>query len=131
MTDPKSDSVRSYEEAAARLDAIRRAEPDTIRPDCTLQVMTHGRKTDRALVLLHGLTNCPLQWQDLAPRFFEMGYNVLMPRMPHHGYSDRLTNAIKALTVDELKRWGQESINIAQGLGGRVAVAGISMGGIL
>src|SRR5688572_20292839 len=104
MGDPKSEPVSGYEEAAARIEAMRSAEPPTVRADCTIQWMTHGRKTERALVLLHGLTNCPLQWQGLAPRFFEMGYNVLMPRMPHHGYSDRLTNAIKAITVEELKR---------------------------
>lgn len=131
MSELSSKPATSYDEAAARIEAIRANEPPTVRADCTIQWMTHGRKTERALVLLHGLTNCPLQCQDLAPHFFEMGYNVLMPRMPHHGYSDRLTNAIKAIRVDELKRWAQDSVDIAQGLGERVSVAGISIGGVL
>jgi pimeloyl-ACP methyl ester carboxylesterase len=86
---------------------------------------------ERSIVLLHGMTNSPIQFKALAPQFFDLGYNVLLPRLPHHGYKNRMTEALKNLTVDELKQCGNESIDAAAGLGDQVTIAGLSLGGVV
>ena len=82
-------------------------------------------------MLLHGLTNHPGQYAAFAPQLFERGINVFVPRMPYHGYTDRVTTAIAALTAEELVASAYEAIDVAAGLGHEVAVMGISMGGLL
>jgi len=81
--------------------------------------------------LLHGFTNCPQQFDDLGRSFYELGWNVLIPRYPRHGYSDRLTNSIAELRADMLIALANRSAEAAAGLGERLTVAGLSLGGIL
>ncbi|HXV98240.1 MAG TPA: alpha/beta fold hydrolase [Anaerolineae bacterium] len=93
--------------------------------------MTHGQKVERVIVLLHGYRNCPAQFHQLGLTFYELGYNVLIPRMPHHGWADVLTTDQAQLTADELAAHVTEAVDIGQGLGEQVSVAGISTGGVL
>jgi len=60
-----------------------------------------------------------------------MGYNVLIPRYPRHGYKDRLTTAIAELRMEHLTAVATQSANAAAGLGEHVTVAGLSLGGVL
>ena len=82
-------------------------------------------------MLFHGLTNCPRQFGQLGELLHAQGYNVLIPRVPYHGHADTLTTALQALTASQLARLTDESVDIAQGLGERVVVMGLSMGGVL
>jgi carboxylesterase len=107
------------------------ADAAAINPLCRFQVMTHGRQVEHVAVLLHGLTNCPQQFCRLGEQFFEMGYNVLIPRYPHHGLSNRLTPALAQLTAEELLAMVEEVVNLAHGLGRHVTVVGFSLGGVL
>jgi carboxylesterase len=93
--------------------------------------MTHGNRTERAIVLIHGYTNCPQQFHALGQAFFDLGYNVLIAPLPHHGLADRLTGELSSLTAAELASYGNEVIDIAHGLGDVVDVAGISAGGVV
>jgi len=93
--------------------------------------MTHSKKMERAIVLYHGFTNCPRQYEILAKRFFEKGYNVYVPRLRYHGMEDRYTKKIGLLTMEELISMCNESIDIAGGLGNRVYALGLSMGGVM
>jgi pimeloyl-ACP methyl ester carboxylesterase len=61
----------------------------------------------------------------------EHGHNVIAPRLPRHGYEDRLSGALAHLTADELRTCALESVHAARGLGERVVVAGFSLGGLL
>jgi esterase/lipase len=81
-------------------------------------------------VLFHGLTNNPAQFRILAPQIHALGANVYVPRMPFHGFADRLTNALAALTAEELIAQASAAVDVGRGLGERVAVLGISMGGL-
>src|SRR5690348_3943799 len=47
-------------------------------------LLTHGHRTARAVVLLHGYTDSPRQFADLADSLFAEGDNVYVPRLPHH-----------------------------------------------
>ncbi|MFO7167068.1 MAG: alpha/beta fold hydrolase [Chloroflexota bacterium] len=121
----------SYDEALARLAALRGSEGPDVRDECRSTLMTHGGRAQRALVLFHGYTSCPRQFHELGQALFERGYNVLIPRMPGHGLSDRLTTQTANLTAAGLARYADEAVDIARGLGERVTVAGLSGGGVL
>jgi pimeloyl-ACP methyl ester carboxylesterase len=98
---------------------------------CHTRLYTHGRRTQRSLVLLHGFTNCPAQFDELGRRFFARGWNVLIPRYPRHGYSDRLNTAIAELRSDQLIAVANRATLAGAGLGEHLTVAGLSLGAIL
>lgn len=128
----QSRPAQNYAEAATRLQALQaKDEGLALFPGCESQVLTHGHQVERAVVLLHGYRNCPSQLQQLGLIFYQQGYNVIIPRMPHHGLADVLTTAHAGLTADELAAHATEAIDIAQGLGEQVTIVGISTGGIL
>src|SRR2546425_202029 len=101
-----------------------------VNPLCHTRVYTHGRRVERALVLLHGFTNCPQQFDALGRQFHEMGWNVLIPRYPRHGYSDRLNTSISGLRTDHLTSLATRAAEASAGLGERLTVAGLSLGAI-
>ena len=125
--DPASD----YAGALERLERLQAADDDRVNPVCRSRGLLHGRKTDRAIVLIHGVTSCPQQFAPLAARFFGRGYNVLLARMPRHGYLDRMTDDLKNLRAEELRQFADQAVDIAAGLGEQVTVAGLSAGGIV
>ena len=102
-----------------------------VNPACRTRVYTHGARTERALLLLHGFTNCPQQFDAIGLHFHKAGWNVVIPRYPRHGYSDRLNTSIAELRSDHLIAVANRSAEAAAGLGERLTVAGLSLGGIL
>jgi len=94
-------------------------------------VLSHGTRTKRAVVLLHGMAASPTQFADFAKTLYDRGYNVLVPRLPRHGYTDRLTDALADLSAAQLKDVTTQALEIAHGLGESVIVVGFSLGGLL
>jgi pimeloyl-ACP methyl ester carboxylesterase len=84
-----------------------------------------------AVVLLHGLTNCPPQYDRLAPQLHARGHAVIVPRMPYHGYSDRMTDALANLHARDMEAASLRAVVAAALCGERVVVAGISVGATL
>ncbi len=121
----------SYGDAIEIVTGLQNLDGPNVNPACRTRLYTHGRRTERALVLLHGFTNCPAQFDLLGHRLFEQGWNVLIPRYPRHGYSDRLNTAIAELRVEQLIAVANRSADAGTGLGERLTVAGLSLGGIL
>src|SRR5262249_53762108 len=95
------------------------------------RLLTHGQKVDRAIVLVHGITNCPQQFAALGDQLFGAGWNVLIPRLPRHGLCDRMTSALAQLTAAELRDYADGVLDIAAGLGDEVTIAGLSAGGVV
>lgn len=120
-----------YDEAQARIEAVQSTERSSgeINPVCFSSEMTHGEKTEKAIVLYHGFTSCPEQFRELGEVFFEQGYNVYIPRLPYHGHSDQMSEALLETSAEELAVFASDSIDIARGLGEDVTVAGLSGGG--
>jgi carboxylesterase len=110
---------------------LQRLDGPNVNPVCHTRLYTHGHRTERSLVLLHGFTNCPQQFDLVGKHFFELGWNVLIPRYPRHGYKDRLTTSIAELRVEHLLAVANRSADVGAGLGERLTVAGLSLGGIL
>jgi hypothetical protein len=79
-------------------------------------------------VLFHGLTNCPQQFDVFARELHAKGQNVYVPRLPYHGYADRMTKAIGKLTVADIEGAARGAAQLAQGLGTRVNALGLSLG---
>lgn len=102
-----------------------------INPICHTRLYLHGHRTKHALVLLHGFTNCPQQFDALGRQFHANGWNVLIPRYPCHGYADRLNTSISELRSDHLVAMANRSADAARGLGEHLTVAGLSLGGVL
>jgi pimeloyl-ACP methyl ester carboxylesterase len=87
------------------------------------------------VVLVHGLTNCPKQWELFGWEAFRRGWNVLILRLPEHGLGDRETGEIgsvshlRALDAQKLARYGDRAVDLGRGLGRRTDVMGLSLGG--
>ncbi|MHC1783271.1 MAG: alpha/beta hydrolase [Anaerolineaceae bacterium] len=122
--------VKSYEEALERIDALRGQEASDMNPDCKLQFLTHEQKVEDTIILVHGYTNCPRQFVDLGKQYYDLGYNVLIAPLPYHGLADRMTDAHAQLKAEDLAVYADEVVDIAQGLGDRVVILGISAGGV-
>lgn len=122
--------ITDYEQAVARFAEVLRQEKRSgpHNPVCHSKLLTHGRKMERAIILMHGMTNCPEQFARLAPLFFERGYNVLIPLMPCNGLLDPDTEALKDVTAEQLRDCSNSMIDIGRGLGEHLTFAGISAG---
>ena len=122
--------AHSYDEAMerwARTQAKEAALP--LHEGGRTIVLTHGYQTDRVFVLLHGLTNAPRQFRQLGEALFATGANVVIPRLAHHGLADRMTDAHAALSAQDLIDYAQYGVDLAQGLGRKVTVVGLSVSG--
>jgi len=127
---PHPDPANSYEEAEKRLQIWTESEAVLpLQEVCLTKLLSHGQQTEQVILFFHGYTTCPQQFAELGQMFFEKGYNVLIPRMPYHGWINRLTDELKYLTAEELAEYGNRSMDIACGLGKRVIAFGISGGG--
>ena len=120
-----------YEEAVRIAATLKDLDGPNVNPLCRTRLHTHGRRVERALVLLHGFTNCPQQMDALGHQFYERGWNVLIPRYPRHGYIDRLNTSIAELRAEHLVAVANRSALAGEGLGDRLTVAGLSLGAIL
>jgi len=124
-------ATQSYHAAVDRLHQLQARETDEVNPLCRTQLLAHGYKTARVIIFLHGFTNCPHQFCQLAPLFYTRGYTVLVMRLPEHGFANRLTTALARLTAQAMIDLTNEAIDIAHGLGEHVTLFGFSLGGIL
>ena len=121
---PDSDYVNSVA-AIAR----RQAVDDRIAaPGARSLLLTNGARTPRVVVLLHGLTDSPRQFQPLAELLHADGSNVYVPRLPDHGLRGGSVRALSALTADNLRGVADSVVREASGLGDSVIVVGLSMG---
>jgi pimeloyl-ACP methyl ester carboxylesterase len=120
-----------YAEAVRRFQRIQEMEGPELNPVCRSILLTHGIRTEKAVVFFHGYTNCPQQFSELGHIFYDMGYNVFIPRLPRHGMADRKVENLSPLKAEELRDCADTSVDIACGLGQKVYVAGLSAGGTL
>ena len=129
---PPAHQIADYEaamEKIARIQAFEETQP--LQDICHTTVLTHGRKVDQVIILMHGMTSCPRQFIELGTLLFEQGYNVLIPRMPYNGYADLETNALRYITMKDMRDSSATTVDIAHGLGEHVTYAGLSVGGTM
>lgn len=120
-----------YSEAMRMAGTLLELDGPEVNPLCRTRMYTHGRRVERSLVLLHGFTNCPQQFDALGRQFHDRGWNVVIPRYPRHGYTDRLNTSIAELRAEHLIALADRAATVGAGLGERLTIAGLSLGGIL
>ncbi len=91
----------------------------------------HAERRERSVVLLHGMSASPSQFERLAADLYSRGYNVFAPRLPRHGHADPLSTALERMRPDDLFEAVDEYVAVAQELGERITIAGFSLGGLL
>jgi carboxylesterase len=116
---------QALSEARRQQDALTALHAPAARP----VLLEHGRRAPVAVAWLHGYTNCPRQFEALGRSCHERGWNVWIPLAPHHGLADRMSDATSLVTAAKLADWGAQAADVAHGLGERVVVGGLSMGG--
>ena len=133
LSEQSIDPATDYETAIARFAQVQAQEEahETLNPVCRSKLLTHGSKTERVIILMHGMTNCPQQFVEFAPKLYEQGYNVLIPRMPHNGLADLDTDDLRYLKAAELRDCSNAMVDIARGLGDHITFLGLSVGGLM
>ncbi|MEB3284856.1 MAG: alpha/beta fold hydrolase [Candidatus Sericytochromatia bacterium] len=86
------------------------------------------------LVMYHGFTAGTWQYEFLAAKAFKAGYNVFVPRLPGHGKKDRTgdedpSELLTGPQWREYQRFGDQTMELARGLGAPIGVLGLSVGG--
>lgn len=98
------------------------------------RVWLYDRPTEKVCVLFHGFTAGPHQMVPLGEQLFAAGYNVIAPLMPGHGRAgDWSKQNPPPLPTDARTylKFGVQWLNLAQMLGQKVVVGGLSGGGTL
>jgi len=131
------DPTAGYDDAVERFVELTADEPGLVYEPCASVLMDHGEQVEVAVVLFHGLTNCPKQFVEFAESLHADGANVLILRAPRHGIANADGSGIGSLSniggldAAELRDYADDSVDIAVGLGDEVRVLGLSMGGVL
>lgn len=121
-------STAAYTRSVAAI-ARRQAADDSIAvPGARSILLTNGSRTPRAIVLLHGLTDSPRQFESFAYMLHADGDNVYVPRLPQHGLRGGDAGALSRLTAIQLRAISDSIVNEARGLGDSVVVVGLSLG---
>jgi len=119
--------AKTFDEAKTFFENLRRNEAKLpLSAEGCSRLLDHGTKTPRAIVLLHGLTNCPEQFLPLARILHSLGANVIIPRARYAGFADRLNTIQGHQSGQDLLDQAAVGLDIAAGLGERVSVVGIS-----
>lgn len=103
--------------------------PELVRPGCHPRIMEHTSPSDKAIVLIHGLTDSPYFMTAIADHFYNLGYNVYMPLLHFHGLKKP-----KGMEGVDLKEWKANvrfAINAAANKSKYVSIGGLSTGGTL
>lgn len=109
--------------------ARRQAVDDSVAvPGARSILLTEGTKTPRVIVLLHGLTDSPRQFEAFAYLVHADGNNVYVPRLPRHALRGGSVRELSALTGMELRAAADSVVDEARGLGDSLVVVGLSMG---
>jgi pimeloyl-ACP methyl ester carboxylesterase len=121
----------NYAEAIARFAKLQTLEASSTNPLARSILLAHGNRTEKVVVFFHGYSSSPQQFRPLGERFFEAGYNVFIPLLPHHGMADRKLENLSRISAEELRDCADTSVDIAAGLGDKVFVGGLSAGGVM
>jgi len=123
--------AESFDQAVDLVRKMQRRDSPIIREDAQTRFLSHGKKTETVYVFFHGYTNNPRQFLRLGRKVFADGSNVLLPRLVYHGYKDQFTTEHRKLTAEHLVEHAMEVIDAASGLGNRVVICGLSLGGLV
>ncbi len=104
--------------------------PDKIRDGCQPRIMCHPEPADRAVVLVHGLSDSPHFMAPIGGAFFSrLGYDVYLPLLHCHGL--KAPTGMGDVHLEEWKENVSFAITAAASRSSEVSVGGLSTGGTL
>ena len=122
-------ATATHDDLVAFLAARDAAEPDV---DASMLSFVHrGEPGAGAVILLHGLTASPPAWRAVVETLAARGRTVVVPRLLLHGYSDRMTKALRDISARALIDDVSAIVRAVGKLGEDVTIAGHSLGGTL
>lgn len=92
-------------------------------------LLTHGHKTEKAVLLVHGIFSSPLYFKGMAKAFFNEGYNVVTVILPGHWEKDWYR-----MGKMDSREWSREvdiGWELAKQYGDKIILAGHSLGSLL
>jgi esterase/lipase len=121
---------RDLERASTAFRQLQDAEAPLLKdPIHASQMYTHGQKTKRAVLIMHGLHESPHYMRGLALAYFTQGFNVISLRLPGHQTIDR--DGLNKVHYQQWVEAADRGYAIAKELGDEVELAGYSLGGTL
>jgi carboxylesterase len=121
----------SFADAVALVAQRQAADDSVVVAGGRSLLLTHGARTPRVFVLLHGFTDLPEQFAVVGEHLFAAGDNVYIPRLPRHGSRHAPMRSLGRISAGELARFGDSCVAIASGLGDSIIVVGLSAGGVV
>jgi pimeloyl-ACP methyl ester carboxylesterase len=118
-------------EAEMRFAALCARDDALVAPWGRSRWFVQPERVPLAVVLLHGFTSSPTQFVTLAEQLAARGHSVVVPRLPGHGDADRTDTRLKTIRAEAWLETANEALDIARGLGERIAVSGISLSGTI
>jgi pimeloyl-ACP methyl ester carboxylesterase len=91
--------------------------------------LTHGYKTSKSVLLIHGIYSSPLYFRAMAEAYFKAGHNVVTVLLPGHWEKD--FKAMDKITNEDWSREVDRGYEFARDLGDQVILSGHSLGGLL
>ncbi len=92
-------------------------------------LLYHGHKTEKSVLLIHGIFSSPLYFKGMAKAFFDRGYNVVTIILPGHWEKDWYR-----MGEMDSREWSQEVAvgwELAKQYGDKIILAGHSLGNLL
>lgn len=101
-----------------------------VRVGCEPKLMEHKEPREKAIVLIHGLTDSPYFMKAIADYFFaELGYNVYLPLLHCHGLKQ--PKGMEGVKLEEWKANIDFAIEVAAAKAKEISIGGLSTGGAL
>jgi len=103
---------------------------EKVRNGCHPRIMEHAHRPQKAIVLVHGLSDSLYFMTAIGEYFFHnLGYNVYLPLLHGHGLKEPC--GMEGVELDEWKANVAYAISTAASKAKRVSVGGLSTGGTL
>lgn len=111
-------------------DAFPEAIPSRLRRHCHPRQLLHSPRSERALVLVHGLSDSPAMLSALADHFHHrLGYDVYLPLLQGHGLL--APQGMRQVTLEGWLKNLDFAVASATVGGAALALGGLSTGGAL
>ena len=104
-------------------------DPNSVRDGCAPRIMLQETASKNTIVLVHGLTDSPYFMEAIGKRFYDIGFNVLIPLLSGHGLKE--PRGMKGVTFEQWIDNVDFAVKKAIGLSQLVSIGGLSTGGLL
>ncbi|MBX2862177.1 MAG: alpha/beta hydrolase [Leptolyngbyaceae cyanobacterium MAG.088] len=103
--------------------------PEAIREGCYPRIMKQEKPTEKAIVLVHGLTDSPYFMTAIADHFFKLNYNVYIPLLKGHGL--KIPSGMEGVSLSAWQANVKFAIEAAAKEATQISIGGLSTGGAL